>query len=67
MEEASVMMVGLDPTRIMQALEQVQMQKIETERNFYAVADYSKSNVSEKMVRIILSYTDYVRSNIWRE
>lgn len=67
MEETSVMMVGLSPERIMQGLVQIQYQKIGKERNFRAVADYSMPNVSEKMVRIILSYTDYVKRTVWRE
>lgn len=65
MEEASVMMVGLNPERIMQGLVQLQMQKRGFERNFRPVADYSMPNVSEKMVRIILSYTDYVKRVVW--
>ena len=67
MEEASVMMVGLNPERIMQGLVQLQTQKIGKERNFRQVADYSMPNVSEKMVRIILSYTDYVKRVVWSE
>jgi UDP-N-acetylglucosamine 2-epimerase len=67
MEEASVMMVGLNPERIMQGLSQLQTQKRGVERNFRPVADYSMPNVSEKMVRIILSYTDYVRRVVWGE
>jgi len=67
MEETSVMMVGLSPERIMQGLVQLQYQKIGAERNFRPVADYSMPNVSEKMVRIILSYTDYVKRVVWRE
>ena len=67
MEEASVMMVGLNPERIMQGLTQLQTQKRGKERNFRAVADYSMPNVSEKMVRIILSYTDYVKRVVWME
>ncbi|WP_343625804.1 non-hydrolyzing UDP-N-acetylglucosamine 2-epimerase [Flavobacterium lindanitolerans] len=67
MEEASVMMVGLSPERIMQGLTQLQYQKIGGERNFRQVADYSMPNVSNKMVRIILSYTDYVKRTVWRE
>ena len=67
MEEASVMMVGLNPERIMQGLVQLQYQKTGSERNFRPVADYSMPNVSEKMVRIILSYTDYVKRTVWRE
>lgn len=65
MEEASVMMVGLSPERILQGLTQVLRQKVGAERNFRAVADYSMPNVSEKMVRIILSYTDYVKRVVW--
>lgn len=67
MEEASVMMVGLNPERIMQGLVQLQYQKTGSERNFRPVADYTMPNVSEKMVRIILSYTDYVKRTVWRE
>jgi UDP-N-acetylglucosamine 2-epimerase (non-hydrolysing) len=67
MEEASVMMVGLNPERIMQGLIQLQYQKVGQERNFRPVADYSMPNVSEKMVRILLSYTDYVKRIVWRE
>ena len=65
MEEASVMMVGLSPERIMQGLEQLKTQKLGMHRNFRQVADYSMPNVSEKMVRIILSYTDYVNRVVW--
>ncbi|MBC5833308.1 UDP-N-acetylglucosamine 2-epimerase (non-hydrolyzing) [Flavobacterium sp. F372] len=65
MEEASVMMVGLSPERIMQGLVQLQTQKTGAERNFRPVADYSMPNVSVKMVRIILSYTDYVNRVVW--
>jgi UDP-N-acetylglucosamine 2-epimerase (non-hydrolysing) len=67
MEETSVMMVGLNPERIMQGLEQLQLQKRGAERNFRTVFDYSMPNVSEKMVRIILSYTDYVNRVVWRK
>ena len=65
MEEASVMMVGMNPERIMQGLVQLQQQEISTERNFRRVADYSMPNVSQKVVRIILSYTDYVNRVVW--
>lgn len=65
MEEASVMMVGLSPERIMQGLEQLKTQKLGDQRNFRQVADYSMPNVSEKMVRIILSYTDYVKRTVF--
>ncbi|MCD9616551.1 non-hydrolyzing UDP-N-acetylglucosamine 2-epimerase [Chryseobacterium gleum] len=67
MEEASVMMVGLSPERILQGLVQLQQQKTGKERNYRPVSDYSMPNVSEKMVRIILSYTDYVNRVVWRK
>jgi UDP-N-acetylglucosamine 2-epimerase (non-hydrolysing) len=65
MEEASVMMVGMNSERILQSLVQLGRQKIDDERNFRAVADYSMPNVSEKVVRIILSYTDYINRVVW--
>lgn len=65
MEEASVMMVGMNPERIMQALAALEVQKRNPERNFRPVADYSMPNVSEKVVRIILSYVDYVNRVVW--
>ena len=65
MEEASVMMVGLSPERIMQGLTQLKQQKTGSERNYRNVSDYSMPNVSEKVVRIILSYTDYVNRTVW--
>jgi UDP-N-acetyl-L-fucosamine synthase len=67
MEEASVMMVGMNPERILQGLVQLQLQKTGTERNFIPVGDYSMPNVSEKVVRIILSYTDYIKRVVWSE
>jgi len=65
MEEASVMMVGLSPERILQGLVQLRQQQTAENRNYRLVADYSMPNVSEKMVRIILSYTDYVNRVVW--
>lgn len=67
MEEASVMMVGLSPERILQGLTQLETQKRGDERSFRRVADYSMPNVSDKMVRIIISYTDYIKRVVWRE
>lgn len=64
MEEASVMMVGLNPERVMQGLAELQNQNLE-ERNFRPVYDYSMPNVSDKVVRIILSYTDYINRVVW--
>src|SRR5690242_8900427 len=65
MEEASVMMVGLNPERIIQGLKQLKMQQRGDDRNFRRVADYSMPNVSEKVVRIIISYVDYIRRVVW--
>lgn len=67
MEEASVMMVGLLPERIMQGLVALNVQKRNPNRNFREVYDYSMPNVSEKVVRIILSYTDYIKRVVWNE
>lgn len=67
MEEASVMMVGLNPERIMQGLLALNVQERSPKRNFREVYDYSMPNVSEKMVRIILSYTDYIKRVVWSE
>ena len=67
MEETSVMMVGLNPERILQGLVQLQQQKIGAERNYRTVADYSIPNVSDKIVRIILSYTDYINRVVWQK
>lgn len=67
MEEASVMMTGLNPERIMQGLAQLETQKRGTERTLRPVADYSMPNVSDKVVRIIISYTDYIKRVVWSE
>ena len=67
MEEASVMMVGLNSDRILQGLKIVLNQKRGVKRTVYQVADYSKPNVSDKALRIIVSYTDYVKRKVWNE
>jgi UDP-N-acetyl-L-fucosamine synthase len=67
MEEASVMMVGLNPERILQGMNQLQYQNTGENRNFRRVADYSMPNVSDKVVRIIMSYTDYIKRTVWSE
>ena len=67
MEEASVMMVGLNPERILQGLIQLDTQKRGDERSFRNVADYSMPNVSDKVVRIIVSYVDYIKRVVWSE
>lgn len=66
MEEASVMMVGLNPERVLQGLLELENQNIQ-DRNFRPVADYSIPNVSDKVVRIIISYVDYIKRVVWSE
>jgi UDP-N-acetylglucosamine 2-epimerase len=66
MEEASVMMTGLNPDRVMQGLALIADQPRGDDRAFRRVADYSMPNVSDKVVRIIHSYTDYVQRVVWR-
>lgn len=65
MEEAAVMMTGLNPERILQGLQQLEYQDREN-RNFRLVADYSMPNVSDKVVRIIISYVDYIKRVTWQ-
>lgn len=67
MEETSVMMAGLTSERIIQCLYQLKDQHVGNERNFLIVSDYNIPNVSDKIVRIILSYTDYVKRVVWKE
>lgn len=67
MEEASVMMVGLGVERVMQALQILENQPSGEERLLRQVYDYSMPNVSEKVVRIVHSYTDYVKRAVWKE
>lgn len=65
MEEASVMMVGLNAERIMQGLVVLDSQKRGDKRSLREVYDYSMPNVSDKITRVILSYTDYVNRVVW--
>lgn len=65
MEEASVIMAGVSPERIFQAISVIANQPIGSQRELRPVSDYSMPNVSEKVVRIILSYTDYVNRVVW--
>lgn len=66
MEEASVMMVGLEEARVMQALQVLEFQPRGEERSLRLVCDYSMPNVAEKVVRLIHSYTDYVNRVVWK-
>ena len=67
MEEAAVMMVGLEVERVRQGLAILQSQPRGAERGLRLVADYSMPNVSDKVVRIIHSYTDYVNRVVWKK
>ncbi|MFA9201529.1 MAG: non-hydrolyzing UDP-N-acetylglucosamine 2-epimerase [Cypionkella sp.] len=67
MEEGAVIMTGLNPERIDQALGVIAEQPRGPDRMLRMVSDYTPENVSEKVLRIILSYTDYVRRVVWRE
>ena len=67
MEEAAVMMVGLTAERILQGLDILEHQTRGEERLLRLVTDYSMPNVSEKVVRIVLSYTDYVNRVVWKK
>ena len=66
-EEASVMMAGLDADRVDQALGVLAEQKRGADRSLRMVKDYEPTNVSDKVLRIILSYTDFVRRRVWGE
>jgi len=59
--------VGMNTERILQGLTQLQYQKTGDERTFRKVNDYSMPNVSDKVVRIIISYVDYVKRVVWSE
>jgi len=67
MEEAAVMMVGLELERVLQALAILDFQPRGEERLLRLVEDYSMPNVSDKVVRIILSYVDYVNRVVWKK
>ncbi|EAN3422060.1 UDP-N-acetylglucosamine 2-epimerase (non-hydrolyzing), partial [Salmonella enterica subsp. arizonae] len=67
-EEAAVMFVGLNSERIFQAIEILREQKRgQGERDLYLVSDYSIDNVSLKVLRIIMSYTNFVNHKIWKK
>lgn len=67
MEEASVMLTGFNTERIEQGLKVLETQNRGERRTLTLVKDYSASNVSEKVLRIIISYTDYVKRVVWQE
>jgi len=65
MEETAVMMTGLEWNRIEQGLAILELQKRGDERSLRLVSDYSVPNVSEKVVRIVVSYCDYINRVVW--
>jgi UDP-N-acetylglucosamine 2-epimerase len=67
MEEASVMMIGLETERALQGLAILESQDHGQQRNSQLVADYSMPNVADKVVRIVLSYRDYVMRTVWKQ
>lgn len=67
MEEAAVMMVGLEVARVMQALQILESQVRGEERSLRLVGDYSMPNVADKVLRIVHSYRDYVMRNVWKQ
>jgi UDP-N-acetylglucosamine 2-epimerase len=67
MEEAAVMMVGLEVERVLQGLPILELQSRGEERDMRLVADYSMPNVADKVVRIIHSYRDYVMRTVWKQ
>jgi UDP-N-acetyl-L-fucosamine synthase len=67
MEEAIAMMVGLSPDRVMQGLDILESQSSDDTRMIRLVGDYSMPNVSDKVIRIIHSYTDYVNRVVWKK
>jgi UDP-N-acetylglucosamine 2-epimerase (non-hydrolysing) len=67
MEEAAVMMVGLEYERVHQGLAILSTQGVGLDRTLRLVADYGSPNVSEKVVRIIHSYTDYINREVWKK
>jgi len=67
MEEGAVMMMGLESDRILQGLAVLESQPRGQQRSLVIVPDYDVQNVSEKVLRIILSYTDYVNRRVWHK
>lgn len=66
MEESGIILTGLNPNKILNAISEVITQSKE-KRDFYLVKDYSYSNISSKIVRIILSYEHVIKRNVWKQ
>lgn len=67
MEEAAVMMTGLNKDRVMQAIDILMNEKYKSQQKISPISDYLPDNVSEKVLRIIISYVDYVKNNVWKK
>jgi UDP-N-acetylglucosamine 2-epimerase (non-hydrolysing) len=67
MDEGTLIMSGLNAERVMQSIEIVTSQYLKSKRQFELVADYDTESVSKKVVRIIISYTDYVNRVVWHK
>jgi UDP-N-acetylglucosamine 2-epimerase (non-hydrolysing) len=67
MDEGTLIMCGLEPGRVMEAIRVVMEQGAKDRNPFKIVDDYDVANVSKKVLRIILSYTDYVNRVVWRK
>ena len=67
MDEGTLIMSGLEKTRILQSIEIVTSQFNENPESIYTVRDYENANVSKKVLRIIVSYTDYINRTIWKK
>jgi UDP-N-acetylglucosamine 2-epimerase (non-hydrolysing) len=65
MDEGTLVMCGLKADRIMESIDIVIAQYLKSKRQFRLVRDYDTDNVSKKVVRIIMSYTDYVNRTVW--
>ena len=65
MDEGTVVMSGLNPERILDSIKLVMSHASEEKRPFNLVGDYDVENVSKKVVRLILSYTEYVNRTVW--
>jgi len=67
MDEGTLIMCGLEPKKVMESIQTVITQYSKDERQFRLIQDYDVENVSKKVARIILSYTDYVNRVVWRK
>ena len=67
MDEGTLIMTGLEKSRILQAIDVVTIQFNENLNTIHPVSDYETDNVSKKVLRIIISYTDYINRTVWKK